>query len=216
MYLDNNRVTTTINQPQRRKLWSPPERINPVFENNIKPLDRNSIINSEDKETAIFWHIAKSGGTTIKSIYKCMRKVMTVRVGVEHKWGHDTEEELVIFEPGSTGMLTVNADTLSPSGIIKAAEMGLVESHLVDIIVTTNINYAIDHLYSPDHKGIAFALFRHPVKRLISKFYYVQTATWERSYRPEVSIMFVYVCISCLYYIICVFFYCTHSKSNTQ
>ena len=97
-------------------------------------------------------------------------------------------------------MLTVNADTLSPSGIIKAAEMGLVESNLVDIIVTTNINYAIDHLYSTDHKGIAFALFRHPVKRLISKFYYVQTATWERSYRPEVSIIFGYVCLClCLY-----------------
>ena len=190
IYLDNKRVTI-INQPQRRKLWSPLERINPVFENNIKPLDRNSIINSEDKETAIFWHIAKSGGTTVKTLYKCMRKVMTVRVGTDSKWGHDIEEELVIFEPGSTGMLTVNADTLSPSGIIKAAEMGLVESHLVDIIVTTNINYAIDHLYSPDHKGIAFALFRHPVKRLISKFYYVQTATWERSYRPEVSFMFI-------------------------
>ena len=88
-------------------------------------------------------------------------------------------------------MLTVNADTLSPSGIIKAAEMGLVESHLVDIIVTTNINFAIDHLFSSEHKGIAFTLFRHPVKRLISKFYYVQTATWERSYRPEVSFMFI-------------------------
>ena len=28
-------------------------------------------------------------------------------------------------------------------------------------------------------------LFRHPVSRLVSKFYYLQIADWERSYKPQ-------------------------------
>ena len=30
-----------------------------------------------------------------------------------------------------------------------------------------------------------YAFFRNPVDRCVSKFYYLQTATWERTYRPE-------------------------------
>ena len=28
-------------------------------------------------------------------------------------------------------------------------------------------------------------LFRHPVSRLVSKFYYLQIADWERGYKPQ-------------------------------
>ena len=54
-----------------------------------------------------------------------------------------------------------------------------------DIIFTAYPSFAIDSLYNENHKGRAFGLFRHPVDRLVSKFYYLQKATWERTYRPE-------------------------------
>ena len=63
--------------------------------------------------------------------------------------------------------------------------MGLVQSRKADMIFTSDINFASDHLFDPEHKGRIFALFRNPVDRLVSKFHYLKTATWERTYRPE-------------------------------
>lgn len=42
-----------------------------------------------------------------------------------------------------------------------------------------------EHLYDEFNRGRILALFRHPIDRVVSKFYYLQTATWERTYRPE-------------------------------
>ena len=128
--------------------------------------------------------IPKSGGTTVKQIYKCMRLAMTVRVGVEPHLGHDKDEELVVFETRGE-MLTLNVDTISPAGMLRAKKMGLVESGLADLIVTTNINVAVATLYDDQNRGRLLALFRPPVDRMISKFYYSQVATWERSYHPQ-------------------------------
>ena len=67
--------------------------------------------------------------------------------------------------------------------------MGLVESGLVDIIFTTDVKFAVETLFDSNHPGRMFALFRHPIRRLVSKFYYVQHATWERSYDPKLKSM---------------------------
>lgn len=114
-----------------------------------------------------------------------MKQTLTVRVGADPRFGHDQDKELVAFVPGNTGATFVNVDTLSRPGILRAEELGLVPSGIADLIVTTNLNFALEHLYDNMHKGRVLALFRHPVDRLISKFYYSQAATWERSYHPD-------------------------------
>jgi hypothetical protein len=53
------------------------------------------------------------------------------------------------------------------------------------MIFTSDINFASRHLFSRLNKGRVFAFFRHPIDRLVSKFYYLQTASWENTYRPE-------------------------------
>ena len=50
-------------------------------------------------ETALFWHIPKSGGTTAKQIYQCMGKTLTIMIGVDPRYGHDQSDELVVFKP---------------------------------------------------------------------------------------------------------------------
>jgi hypothetical protein len=112
----------------------------------------------------------KSGGTTFKSIYKCMKKTLTVRGGI----GKDTEDSLYVLKQKRTGDKFVNVDTMTRPGILRAERLGLISSGLADIIVVGNLSFAIEHLYDDDHKGRALALFRHPVERLISKFYYSQ------------------------------------------
>ena len=52
-------------------------------------------------------------------------------------------------------------------------------------VFSSDVNFASQHLFSPQYKGRIYAFFRNPVDRCVSKFYYLQTATWERTYRPE-------------------------------
>lgn len=156
--------------------------VNPIARHHVKPLGRSP---TPSKETVLFWHIAKTGGTTVKEIYKCMNQTLAVRVGADPRFGHDKDTELIAFEAGNTGATFVNVDTLSKPGILRAKELGLVPSGLADMIVTGNLNFALEHLYDAEHKGRVLCMFRHPVERLISKFYYTQIATWERSYHPQ-------------------------------
>lgn len=141
-------------------------------------------------DSVLFWHIPKCGGTTAKKLYECMGKTVTTRVGVLPEYGHQDTEELVVFQPyPQEDWKTVNVDTTTLDGIKRAQRMGLVPSHQADVIVSMEMGAAVQHLY--DHKddgrnkGRVLAMFRHPIDRLVSKFYYLQVATWEKSYRPE-------------------------------
>ena len=109
------------------------------------------------------------------------------RLGADPRFGHDQDNEIVVFHPFTTDpdIKFVNVDTTSKSGILRAEQLGLVASKKVDIIFTSDISFASEHLFDPENKGRIYALFRHPVDRAVSKFYYLQTATWERTYRPE-------------------------------
>eukprot|EP01082_Thalassiosira_pseudonana_P004792 g4565.t1 g4565 contig15:1299971-1302522(+) len=139
-----------------------------------------------EKETALFWHVPKSGGTTAKRLYQCMGKTLAHRVGADPRFGHDHDSEVVVFEPHQgKDWKVVNVDTTIKQGIIRAKTMGLVQSHTTDLIFTMEPAFAGENLYDEEHKGRFLALFRHPVERAVSMFYYLQAATWERTYRPE-------------------------------
>jgi len=116
-----------------------------------------------------------------------MGQTLANRLGADPRFGHDKDDEIVVFHPFSTesDVKFVNVDTTTKAGIIRAEELGLVPSGKVDMIFTSDINFAADHLFDSQHKGRILAFFRHPIDRLASKFYYLQTATWERTYRPE-------------------------------
>jgi len=151
---------------------------------HLQPL---TVTPDPSKETVLFWHIPKSGGTTAQQIYKCLDLAVASRAGSLPRFGHDQDEELLTFHPRkkNRGPTYVNVDTTSKAGILRAEELGLVPSGLADIIITSEPKFAIEHLYDDSHRGRVIGLFRHPVDRLVSKFYYLQIADWERTYSPE-------------------------------
>lgn len=160
--------------------------------NSLPPWAQNNLVDVTDppnpsEETALFWHIPKSGGTTAKRLYECLGQTLANRLGADPRFGHDQDEEIVIFHPFATepDIKFVNVDTTTKSGILRAEKLGLVPSRKVDMIFSSDVMFAADHLFDPNHKGRILALFRNPVDRSVSKFYYLQTATWERTYRPE-------------------------------
>jgi hypothetical protein len=84
-----------------------------------------------------FWHIPKTGGSTIKAILgNCHFKRMASEVGVLN--GHDKDEKIeVVHIPGQIEhTLHVNVDVTTVSGLQRAASLDLVSSGAVEVIAT--------------------------------------------------------------------------------
>ena len=58
---------------------------------------------------------------------------------------------------------------------IQAKESGLVPSGEADLLFASH-NHATEELFDGEHRGRVMAMFRHPVDRLISNFYFCQIA----------------------------------------
>jgi hypothetical protein len=103
--------------------------------------------------------------------------------------GHANDAELAVVYPKSGGPEAgrspfINVDTTTTAGIERAKAMGFADAHLAENTVTPFV-YEANDLFSKTSKGRLFALFRHPIDRAISMFYYLQVATWEPTYKPE-------------------------------
>ena len=124
------------------------------------------------------YFFSQSGGTTVKSIYECMGQTLANRAGVDPQYLHQNKKEVIAFQPwpGVSRASYVNVDTTNKAGLNRAKNMGLVHSGLVDMIITSDITYAVEKLFDESHKGRVLGLFRHPIDRLVSKFFYLQKA----------------------------------------
>ena len=97
--------------------------------------------------------------------------------------GSDDDLRVVISEDGRK---YVNVDVTTPEGIIKASQLGFAASNLADVIFTPLLLESSELLLNKDtNRGRMFAVFRHPIDRVVSIFYYLQSATWEPTYNPQ-------------------------------
>lgn len=147
----------------------------------------------EATDTPVFFHIPKAGGTTIKNVIgTCHRMTMASEVGVMN--GHDKDTEIGVVRPfanpaeGKEGSPFMNVDTTTTSGIERAKKLGLAQSGKAECIVSPLL-YDIETVFSPSHKGRIFTIFRHPLERATSMFYYIQVADWEPTFNPILESM---------------------------
>ncbi|KAL7500041.1 hypothetical protein ACHAWT_009912 [Skeletonema menzelii] len=120
--------------------------------------------------TPFFWHVPKCAGTAIQNLYYCMGLTIANQVGANPKFGHNEETALVKFKPWKRyDWSVINVDTTTEEGILRAQKF----------------DFAVSHLFDKANRGRVFAMFRHPVERLESLFYYLQKANWESTYHPE-------------------------------
>ena len=64
----------------------------------------------------------------------------------------------------------------TPEGIKHASQINLIPSHIPQIIFAPLLHESIDNLFTPQNQAQAFAIFRHPIDRIVSLFYYLQEA----------------------------------------
>ena len=133
-----------------------------------------------------FWHIPKTGGSTIKAILgNCHYQRMASEVGILD--GHDTDDVIdVVHIPGQIDFTRhVNVDVTTVSGLHRAQALGLVPSGYVDVIATPLLWDAANLFQSTNRQGKVFSLFRDPISRAVSMFAYLQGATHERTYQAH-------------------------------
>lgn len=149
-----------------------------------------------DSESGIpfYWHIPKAGGSTMKQIMSVCYKLATAcEVGLSHGLVpiHPPQEKgelKVMVDQG--GVKYVNVQVTNPAGIQYAKENNLAASGLVDV-VSTHLFTGSLQLFTEDNKGKVFTIFRNPIERAVSMFYYLGSdqAKHERTYDPTLSIM---------------------------
>lgn len=139
----------------------------------------------------MFWHIPKAGGSSIKdALGGCHRFVQATEFGVTD--GHINDKEVAIVYPKVPGGADtdrspfVNIDSSTVEGIQRAKNMGFADSQLADIVVSPFV-FETNDLFTQTAQGRLFTVFRHPIDRAISMFYYIQVADWEPSYKPELK-----------------------------
>ena len=143
--------------------------------------DASQIFNTRD--VPMYFHIPKAGGSTVKDIIgSCFRMVMATEFGATD--GHIDDKKISVVFPRVPGLTDieerspfVNVDVTTVAGIEKAAEMGFADSGLAGCVVSPFL-FEANHLFTDTAQGRLFAVFRHPVDRAVSMFYYLQVADW--------------------------------------
>lgn len=138
------------------------------------------------KDIPFFWVIPKSGTSSVKSV---LTKCLDLRVASSHgaiDYEKDNDELRVIDLkeidtdiPRNGKFLNVNFGYLS--GIQKAKELKMAESGLADAAVTSYFHQSSE-VFSEENPARMFAIFRHPIHRLISDYYYQKIAVWEMTH----------------------------------
>ena len=93
-----------------------------------------------------------------------------------------------MYEP-YPGEHFVNVELRTPKGIQRAIELDIIGSGLVDVVFASRLYQVKDILHPPKNQGRCFTLFRHPVERAVSLFYYLKDASHENSFNREISTM---------------------------
>lgn len=156
---------------------------------NLLPSDLPLNINFADNtdpfrpgiDVPFYWRITKSASTaTIGYLMICLDLVVASQKGANVAL---QEGELRIISEGDSRF--VNVDVTTISGIERAEQQGLVTMPMLNFIVSGRLIEAADHIFTPNHRGRLFSIFRHPVERMVSMKEYLATAHWERKYNPQ-------------------------------
>ncbi|EJK70235.1 hypothetical protein THAOC_08421, partial [Thalassiosira oceanica] len=123
---------------------------------------------SRPTDVPYFFHVPRAGGSTVKEVVgKCLGLVQASDVGVRD--GHGEDPVLQVRDIKESRY--VNVDTTTVPGIQRAAALGLSSSGLADLVVSSYYHESAG-LYDLDHQGRAFIIFRDPVQRATSMYWY--------------------------------------------
>jgi len=139
-----------------------------------------------EEETPYFWDVHFSGESIAEAIFsQCHNLIMAAEFGLRQP--QYTEHELAKFN--LDGSRYVNVELTTKEGILRASNLGLAQSHLADVIISPYLHNIASLVFTTQHPGRLFALFRHPVDRALSMYHYLSKASWDPMYSSEIKDM---------------------------
>jgi len=119
-------------------------------------------------DTSYFFHVPRAGGATVKAVIgKCLKLVQSSEVGVRD--GHGSDPQLSVLDVFESKY--VNVDTTTIPGIQRAVDLGLAESALADVVVSSYLHESAA-LFDLKHQGRAFIVLRDPIERATSMYWH--------------------------------------------
>jgi len=147
------------------------------------PSNFQSLANVDDKlfqrgiDIPFYWHVPRSGGGTMNDLLgSCLHLTLAADAG---GGGKDGQEEILKVLRFSHQVSYVNVDTSTHQGISRAKNLNLTSSGLADVVISPLLHEA-SSLFTPTRRGRMFAIFRHPVERAASLFYFIQESQWQQ------------------------------------
>ena len=150
-----------------------------IFENFAE------VMEASDGSIPFFWHIPRSGGATMNDIFSiCHHLRVATNIGIVGGHHLDTNLDLMDYE----GQKYLNVDISTAQGIQRAVDMGFASSDLTDVAISSLLHDSAP-LFTPLRKGKMFTIFRHPVDRMVSMFYFMQDTVWKApsTYNKELA-----------------------------
>ncbi len=189
--IQNQDITGTINGTNTNIMMSSNYIPNLIEEMSKPNLDRNgdpiriplelsaladiNVPLGDKHEKPIFWHIPRSGGSTMKDIAShCYGLTLASEVGPFIDPIAATQDQLITVVDVNTNAKFVSVDTTSPEGIERARAFNLASYNELDLIVTPYIFLASDAFFNSVNRGRTFVIFRHPIDRAVSMYYYLR------------------------------------------
>jgi hypothetical protein len=141
----------------------------------------------QETELPFFFHIPRSGGGTVQHILgKCYGLTLANDLGSDRKSINLPMIPFLQIFNSDDGIPFVNVDTYTAEGILDSKLKGLVESKIVNVVMSPHLHPAA-RLFNDDTYGRCFTLIRHPMERVVSTFHYLAIAYWEPAYDPSLS-----------------------------
>ena len=129
-------------------------------------------------QAPIYWHIPRAGGSTIQDITThCYGLTLASEMGPFVSPEAATQNNLVTVLDSNSGAKYLNVDTTTPEGIERARNFNIAASNDLDLIVSPYIFMASDAFFNEVNRGRLFVIFRHPIERAVSMYYYLRDKT---------------------------------------
>mmetsp|Transcript_475 Transcript_475/g.944 ORF Transcript_475/g.944 Transcript_475/m.944 type:complete len:1172 (-) Transcript_475:117-3632(-) len=128
-------------------------------------------------DVPFYWHVPRSGGGTMNDVLgSCLQLTLAADAGGSEGRGEEQTLKTIHF---SRQVSYVNVDTSTHQGISRAKKLNLVSSGLADVVISPLLHEA-STLFTPTRRGRMFTIFRHPVERAASLFYFIQETQWRQ------------------------------------
>ncbi|KAL7537788.1 hypothetical protein ACHAXR_008091 [Thalassiosira sp. AJA248-18] len=151
-----------------------------------------------------FWHIPRTGGTTLSTLLATCHSLVQATSSFTSPpvFNRGNDEAIAsrfrdptLYVVRTGGEQFVNVDLDSWEGVQRAVHGNLIENELADVVAMPDVRLG-SLLFDGDgggdnkkeHKGVLFAMFRHPMDRAQSVFYHKQSIRDSVHYDPSLEI----------------------------